>query len=81
MGTGTSIADLIEWVNKRVDRATIIATFGLWRGKVEPSAIIEIIGDETWDTTVRLLGAEYKREFNQEAVLFTRDELPVMELI
>ena len=76
---------LAEWVTPRFpDGLTVWQASGQWRdsdGRIieEPSRLLNLIhsGDEADERKVTEIAAEYKRRFQQEAVLRTRGALCV----
>jgi hypothetical protein len=72
----TTVADVLT-VLKRFDlNATVHARgYGLWRGILEPSVIVEIVHERVLDGDIRVVARALAREFNQDCVLVTRTDL------
>ena len=80
--SGTPIGQrfLDDWVTPRFpDGLTVLQASGQWRGangKIveEPSRVLYLVhpGDEASERKVEEIASEYKRRFDQEAVLRTR---------
>jgi len=66
--------NLAEIANKYFEGFTIIEAKGYWQGKPEPSAVIEIIADESSRGTVTQLAYDIKHTNNQQAVLVVEIE-------
>ena len=56
------------------DGFTVYDAIGYWKDKPEDCFIVEIVSDSKIAITcsIRLICNEYKRQFNQESVLITR---------
>jgi hypothetical protein len=76
---------LDDWVTPRFpDGLTVLQASGQWRGangKIveEPSRVLYLVhpSDEASERKVEEIASEYKRRFDQEAVLRTRDTVCV----
>lgn len=54
--------------------ATVYDAFGLWRGALELSVVVEVYGDEEELKKAEQLAVELKQFFAQESVLVTASE-------
>ena len=69
----------------RLDYATITDAIGIYKGTVERSKIVSVTVDErstASDSIVSQLhavGQAYKKAFRQDAILYTKTEVPILE--
>ncbi len=53
---------------------TLSNSFGVWNGEFEETFIITILTDSDVSIFVREISEEYKKQYNQESVLYTVTE-------
>ena len=69
----------------RLDYATITDAIGIYKGTVENSKIISVTVDERTTNSLQIIdqlkqvGAVYKQQFRQEAILYQKTEVPTLE--
>jgi len=69
----------------RLDYATITDAIGIYKGNVEQSKIISVTVDERTTGSLKIIenllqvGQTYKTQFRQEAILYTKTEVPILE--
>ncbi len=62
------------------DAFTVFDGQGRWKGKSEPSVVVEVITDETNRPAIDHIAASYASTFHQDAVLVTSQDV-VYELV
>lgn len=62
-------------IDPRFDAFTVYDAQGRWKGKGEPSVVIEIIGDDSLRNDVDSVAADYAHTFRQDAVLVTSQDV------
>lgn len=55
--------------------ATFTPSTGLWRGKLEPSTVIEIVGSDKDRPEIKALSDDIKATNHQDAVLLTSEPI------
>jgi len=69
----------------RLDYATITDAIGIYKGTVENSKIISVTVDERTTNSLKIIdqlkqvGAVYKQQFRQDAILYQKTEVPTLE--
>ena len=69
----------------RLDYATITDAIGIYKGNVEKSKIISVTVDERTTGSLSIIenlkqvGQTYKTQFRQEAILYQKTEVPILE--
>ena len=72
-------------VETRLDYATITDAIGIYKGTVENSKIISVTVDERTTNSLKIIdqlkqvGAVYKQQFRQDAILYQQTEVPTLE--
>ena len=69
------IDSLASLVSEHFDGFTIVKSLGYWKGQPEESLIIEIIGDESDEKTIKYIAKRIKKLNAQEAVYLTKDTI------
>ncbi len=64
-----------NYIDPVFDAFTVIDAQGRWKGKGEPSVVIEVITDETQRPSIDAVAAQYALLFNQDAVLVTSQDV------
>ena len=68
--------EIIPILDSHFEGYTIIPAFGVWQGIAEKSVVIEYITDNSYsDLKVRQVCERIKERNNQQAVLYTREEI------
>ena len=62
------VADILAELH--VDGATIYPAVGMWQSDLEPSLVIELLGDHSRDT-IKAVAEELRQRFSQDVVLWT----------
>lgn len=75
-----TVGTVSNWFKDRMRNATIYFTTGIWQGKEEPSAVVEVITEKSFIEGMDLIGQMYKGDFEQEVVILT-EEFVSMKLI
>ncbi len=57
------------------DAFTVIEGSGRWKGKGEPSTIVEVITDESQRPLIDHVAVQYVKTFHQDAVLVTSQDV------
>ena len=69
----------------RLVYATITDAIGIYKGTVENSKIISVTVDERTTNSLKIIdqlkqvGAVYKQQFRQDAILYQQTEVPTLE--
>jgi len=69
--------DIIDFVHSFLDGFTTYNGVGYWRGQAELCLVIEIIGTEADDLSVRGIAAWIQKHNAQESVAITKQEVTV----